>query len=125
LPSGRIYTLGGTQIHIPAGTTVTIATVGHGPRSIIDGEYLSRLFVVEGSLQLTNVHLKHGSAADEGGGILALQSSSVHMTGCVVANCTASSSSSQVSTAHEIRTASRHPSKYQTPPSADPPETWT
>jgi hypothetical protein len=42
------YTLGGTHLSVPAGVAVTIATLGRGPRAVIDGERQSRLFFVSG-----------------------------------------------------------------------------
>ena len=113
LPSGTVYVLDGAQIYIPAGTTVTIATVGHGPRAIIDGEYMSRLFYVEGVLRLIGVDLRRGhelSTAYAYGSAIKVDGSgaSLHMTGGVISDCTASSTG-EVSTAQCRRTTARDP----------------
>jgi hypothetical protein len=75
LSSGLTYALGGTQLFIPIGATVTIATRGQGPCAVIDGERQSRLFWVDGHLRLIGVNLTRGersmsSAPANGGAIV-------------------------------------------------------
>jgi hypothetical protein len=95
LPSGFNYTLGGTHLDIPAGVAVTIATLGQGPRAVIDGERQSRLFFVSGGdLRLINVELARGErsttgSSARGGAIYASYGASVHVSGSVITERTA------------------------------------
>jgi predicted outer membrane repeat protein len=79
---------------VPADVTVTIATRGEGSRAVIDGEHLSRLFYVLGHLRLIAVVLIRGaissSANSQGGAIYAQNGASVHVSGSVISDCTAS-----------------------------------
>jgi hypothetical protein len=109
---GRTYALGGTYLYIPTGVTVSIATRGHGPPAIIDGERSSRLFYVSGNLQLDAVNLTRGmhstSGWTNGGAVYAYgNSASVNITSSTITDCTATSSSNMVSVATHRLTASR------------------
>jgi hypothetical protein len=69
---------------------VTIATRGEGPHAVIDGEQQSRLFLVRGHLRLIAVVLIRG-ASSTGGAIHARVGASVHVSGSMISDCTASS----------------------------------
>jgi hypothetical protein len=114
LQSGRTYALGGAQLTIPSGATVTIATVGHGPLAVIDGERRSNLFDVYGVLRLIGLNLTRGELSGSGGvggaAIWAGGGSSLYVTGSVISDCTASSSGAHVSaTPQAHRRAPRPP----------------
>jgi hypothetical protein len=106
LMPGATYALGGSYLTIPVGATVVIATRGDGPRAIIDGQRLSRLFRVDGTLRLIRVELVRGlrtrSDGSAGGGAIFAYgaAASVHVTGCVISDCAATSSGGEVSSAH-------------------------
>ena len=72
LQPGTVLLLGGEQIFITNGVSVNLT--GMSPGASIDGERLSRIFNVEGSLALYRVHLRNGeergSRLATGGGIM-------------------------------------------------------
>jgi hypothetical protein len=106
LSSGTTYALNGTQLVIREGATVTIATRGQGPRAVINGERRSRIFAVWGSLRLIGVDLMLGLSSDEsgdasGGALVAYYyAASVFITGSVIADCAAWSTTTRVSALH-------------------------
>ena len=61
LVEGRTYSLNGTQLEVPAGTSLILSSPGGG--STIDGEGLSRFFRVLGTLHVDNVRLVNGAAS--------------------------------------------------------------
>ena len=59
LIEGHTYSLNGTPLEVPTGMSVHVSSPGSG--ATIDGEGLSRLFRVRGSLHLDNVRLVNGA----------------------------------------------------------------
>ena len=61
LIEGRTYSLGGTQLEVPAGASVLVSSPGAG--ATIDGEGLSRFFRVLGTLNVDNVWFVNGAVS--------------------------------------------------------------
>ena len=97
LPTDRRFELGGSPLVVASGIAVTISSSsarrrlssGTGPsQAILDGQRLSRIFDVRGSLTLENVQLVNGWA-DEGGAILVHSSGNVTLIATTITHSTA------------------------------------
>ena len=97
LPTDSRFELGGLPLVVASGVAVTISSSsarrrlssGTGPsQAILDGQRLSRIFDVRGSLSLENVQLVNGWA-EEGGAILVHSGGSVTLSATTITHSTA------------------------------------